>query len=169
MELTDIALSTAGLRPITDRVEIEALRAEFVDAVMMHDYDRLASLFTADGAVQMPHINAAVVGREQIRAGVERLQGLWDCFVQTTHPGTIRLDGDTASGRAYIFELMHSQDHGSNLNHGIYHDRYRRTPDGWKFTERTYQITYVDTTPLPGLAPTPNGPPVENLSPGVTA
>jgi ketosteroid isomerase-like protein len=157
------------LRSTTDRVEIEALRAEFVDAVMMHDYDRLASLFTGDGAVRMPHIDAAAVGREQIRAGVERLQGRLNCFVQTTHPGTIQLDGDVASGRAYIFELMHSQDHGSNLNHGIYHDRYRRTPDGWKFTERTYQVTYVDVTPLAGSAPSPAERPRENVSGGVTA
>jgi hypothetical protein len=28
------------------RVEIEALRGEFTDAVMMSDYDRVASLFT---------------------------------------------------------------------------------------------------------------------------
>jgi hypothetical protein len=27
-------------------------------------------------------------------------------------------------------------------------DRYRRTPDGWKFTERVYEIRYLDTTPL---------------------
>ena len=105
-------------------------------------------MFAGDGAVRIPHVNAAAVGREQIRAGVARLQGLWDCVVQTTHPGTIQLDGDTASGRAYIFELMHSQDHGSNVNHGTHHDHYRRSSDGWKFTERTYQITYVDTTPL---------------------
>jgi hypothetical protein len=36
---------------IADRVEIEALRGEFTDAVMMRDYDRLASLFTPDGAL----------------------------------------------------------------------------------------------------------------------
>jgi ketosteroid isomerase-like protein len=159
----------SDLRAITDRVEIEALRGEFVDAVMMHDYDRLASLFTRDGAVRMPYVNAAAVGCEQIRAGVERLQGLWDYFVQTSHPGTIQLDGDTASGRAYIFELMRGQDHGSNVNHGIYHDRYRRTPDGWKFSERIYEITYVDTTPLPGSAPSSTEPPTENVSSGVAA
>ena len=38
------------LQAIADRVEIEALRAEFTDAAMMHDYDRFASLFTRDGA-----------------------------------------------------------------------------------------------------------------------
>jgi len=46
------------LQDIADRVEIEALLGEFTDAVMMRDYDRLASLFTSDGAVRTPHINA---------------------------------------------------------------------------------------------------------------
>ena len=102
----------SDLQTIADRIEIEALRGEFTDAVMMRDYDRLASLFTADGVVRIPHINEEALSREEIRAGVERLQGLWDYFVQTTHPGTIQLQGDTAAGRAYISELMHG--HGSS-------------------------------------------------------
>jgi ketosteroid isomerase-like protein len=147
----------SDLQAIADRVEIEALRGEVTDAVMMHDYDRLASLFTEDGAVRMPHVPAEAVGREQIRAGVERLQGLHDVFVQNTHPGMIQLHGDTASGRAYMSEVIHSLDGSSYLNYAIYHDRYRRTPDGWKFTERVYEIRYLDTSPLAGSAPHPAG------------
>ena len=41
----------SDLRAILDRVEIEALRGEFTDAVMMNDHDRLASLFMSDGAI----------------------------------------------------------------------------------------------------------------------
>ena len=142
------------LRAIADRVEIEALRGEFTDAVMMHDYDRLASLFTEDAVVRIPHINAEAVSRQQIRVAVERLQGQLDCFVQDTHPGTIQLDGDSASGRAYIAELVRFRDGPSELNHAIYHDRYRRTRDGWKFAERVYEVRYLDPTPLAGSPPT---------------
>ena len=149
-------MSMTDLQSIADRVEIEALRGEFTDAVMMRDYDRLASLFTPDGAVRMPHIGAEATSREDIRAGIERMQGLWDYFVQNTHPGSIRLDGDTARGRAYISELMHGRG-GSHLNASVYHDRYRRTEDGWKFTERVYEVRYVDTTPLAGSAPGATG------------
>src|SRR5215469_18460746 len=92
--------SMSDLQAIADRFEIEALRGEFTDAVMMRDYDRLASLFTEDGMVRIPDINAEAKSREEIRAGVERLQGLWDYFVQTTHPSTIQLEGDTAAGCA---------------------------------------------------------------------
>ena len=143
----------SNLQALADRVEIEALRGEFTDAVMVHDYDRLASLFTPDGVLRMPNIPVEQVGREQIRAGGERLQALWEFFVQTTHPGSIQLDGDTATGRAYMSELGRMRDGTSQVNYAIYHDRYQRTPDGWKFAERVYEVRYIDTTPLPGLTP----------------
>jgi ketosteroid isomerase-like protein len=143
----------SDVKAIADRVEIGALRGEFTDAVMMRDYDRLASLFTQDGAVRIPHINAEATSREELRVGIERMQDLWDYFVQTAHRGMIRLEGDTALGRAYISELMHGRDGSSQLNYAVYHDRYRRTPDGWRFTERVYEVRYLDTTPLAGSAP----------------
>ena len=141
------------LQAIIDRVEIEALRGEFTDAVMMRDYDRVASLFTHDGALRMPNIPADLTGQEEICAWGERVPALVDYLVQTTHPGTIQLDGDTATGRAYIQELVRTRDGWSGLNYAIYHDRYQRTSDGWRFTERVYEVRYLDTTPLAGSAP----------------
>ena len=143
----------SDFQAIADRVEIEALRGEFTDAAMMCDYDRLALLFTPDGALRMPNVPVELVGREQIQAWRDRREALVDYFVQTTHPGTIQLHGDTASGRAYLHEVIHLRDGSSHLNYAIYHDRYQRTGDGWKFTERVYEIRYLDTTPLAGSAP----------------
>jgi hypothetical protein len=57
------------LQATADRVEIEALRGEFTDAVMMRDYDRVASLFTPDGALRMPNVPAQLAGREQACGG----------------------------------------------------------------------------------------------------
>jgi ketosteroid isomerase-like protein len=146
----------SDLRATADRVEIEALRGEFTDAAMMRDYDRFASLFSADGAWRIPYANIELVGRDEIRAGIERAQGLiWEYFVQNTHPGTIQLDGDTAVGRAYIQEFGQLRDGSSRLHYSLYHDRYQRTPEGWKFTERVYEIEYLDTTPLTGAPPHP--------------
>jgi ketosteroid isomerase-like protein len=152
-DVTEERSPMSDFQAIADRFEIEALQSEFTDALMMRDYDRLASLFTLDGVVRIPHIDQAAASRQEIRAGVERLQGMWDYFVQTTHPGTIELDGNIAAGRAYISELGRSRDGSSHLNYAVYHDRYERTPEGWKFTERVYEVRYVDTTPLPGSAP----------------
>jgi ketosteroid isomerase-like protein len=147
----------SDLQAVADRVQIEALRGEATDAAIMRDYDRVASLFAPHALVRIPHIGAEASGREEIRAGAERLQGLLDYFVQNTHPGTIQLDGDTASGRAYVSELIRFSDGRSELNYAIYHDRYQRTPDGWKFTERVYEVRYPDHSPLAGSAPGQGG------------
>ncbi|MGW2938859.1 LUD domain-containing protein [Streptomyces sp. NPDC001156] len=141
---------------IADRVEIEALRGEFTDAAMMRDRARLAALFTPDGVLSMPNVPVELIGRMEIRTGGERLQSQWDFFVQNSHPGTIRIDGDTATGRTYIQEIARLLDGRSGLNFAIYHDSYRRTPEGWKFAERVYEVRYVDTTPLGGSAPGPD-------------
>jgi ketosteroid isomerase-like protein len=77
----------SDFQTIADRVEIEALRGEFTDAVMMRDYDRLASLFTPDGALRMPNIPVELVGQEEIRAWGERGPDLVDFLVQNTAPG----------------------------------------------------------------------------------
>jgi ketosteroid isomerase-like protein len=142
-----------NFQAIADRVEIEALRAEYTDAGMTRDYDRFASLFTKDAVMRIPSV-AEFASQAEIRAGIERLQGFWDFFIQNTHPGVIHLDGDTAVGRTYIAEFGRLRDGTSHLNYSVYHDRYHRTPDGWKFSERVYELKYVDTTPLPGASPT---------------
>jgi ketosteroid isomerase-like protein len=140
----------SDFQAIADRVEIEALRGEFTDAAMMRDYDRAAALFTPDGVLRMPNIPAELIGPEQIRAFGTRVPEIVEFLVQTTHPGTIQLAGDTATGRAYLQEVGRARDGRSELNFAIYHDRYQRTGDGWKFTERVYEVRYRDTTPLAG-------------------
>jgi ketosteroid isomerase-like protein len=150
-----------SIQVIADRFDIEALRAEFTDALMMHDYDRFASLFTEEGAWRIPYIDVELVSRADIRAGIERMQGLWEFFVQTVQPGVTTVDGDTAVGRCSIVEFGRMRDGRSELNYSLYHDRYRRTPDGWKFAERVYDVRYLDATPLAG-SPLATGPAAED-------
>ncbi|WP_326568809.1 nuclear transport factor 2 family protein [Amycolatopsis rhabdoformis] len=135
---------------IADRVEIGALCAEFTDAGMMRDFDRLASLFAEDGVLRIGDAGIEFASRAEIRTGIERARQFWQYFLQTAHPGVIELDGDTATGRTYIVEFGRLRDGSSHLNHSVYHDRFRRTADGWKFTRRSYEMHYVDSTPLTG-------------------
>ncbi|WP_040796438.1 nuclear transport factor 2 family protein [Nocardia higoensis] len=135
---------------IADRVEIGALCAEVTDAVMMRDFDRVASLFTHEAVMRWPHIDKEFVGRREIRAGIEWGQGLWEFFVQNVHPGFLEVSGDTATGRAYIEEFGRMRDGSSHRNFAVYHDRYERTPDGWRVSEREYEVRYLDSSPLPG-------------------
>lgn len=75
----------SDFQAIADRVEIEALRGEFTDAVMMRDYDRIALLFTPDGVWRMPNIPVELEGQEPIRAWGRRCRMLWTflCRIRT--------------------------------------------------------------------------------------
>jgi len=48
------------------------------------------------------------------------------------------------------------RDGRSELNYAIYHDRYQRTGDGWKFTKRVYEVRYHDQSPLAGSGSGPS-------------
>ncbi len=150
---TSWRIQMRDLATIADRTEIEALRGEHLDATMIGDYDRFASLFTKDAVWRIPFANVELTGWKEIRAGIERMQAAWEFWVQNTHPGTIQLDGDTASGREYIFEIGRQRDGRSVVMYGLFHDRYQRTRHGWKFSERVLEPRYLDTTPLTGAPP----------------
>lgn len=151
------------LQLVADRVEIEALRAEFTDAVMMRDPARIAALFTDDGVLRMPDVPLESIG-PAIARDSERLQGAWDFFVQSSHSGAVELDGDSASGRTYVHELARLTDGREGVNYGVYHDRYRRTENGWRFAERTYEVRYFDPSALGGTAVAPGAAAAQQFS-----
>jgi uncharacterized protein (TIGR02246 family) len=138
------------LRLLADRVEIAALPGEFMDAATCRDFDRFVELFTDDGVWQIPGAGVDFHGRAEIRAGIERLQSAWEFFIQNVHPGTIVVEGDTATARVYVSELGRFHTGESHVNYSIYHDSYRRTAAGWRFARRTYEVRYMDTAPLTG-------------------
>ena len=76
----------SDLQAIADRVEIEALRGEFTDAVMMRDYDRVASLFTPDGALRMPNIPAELAGRRRSAPGANGYRPWWTTWCRPPTP-----------------------------------------------------------------------------------
>jgi hypothetical protein len=100
---------------IADRFQIEALLGEYTDTSMKRDRDRFASLFTHDSARPIPDGKVELVGPGGDPRRFERLRGLWDSVVQTSHAGTIQLAGDTAVGCAYIAEFGHLRNGSSYL------------------------------------------------------
>jgi SnoaL-like domain len=136
------------LQAIADRIEIEALRGEFTDASLMRDRH---PVHTRRPVADAPHQRRVRQPGGGPRRG-ERLRGLWDYFVQTVHPARSSSRA-TSRSAAYVSEFGRFRHGTSNLNYSMYHDRYQRTPAGWKFTERVYEVRYLDVTPLAGSAP----------------
>jgi hypothetical protein len=61
---------------------------------------------------------------------------------RVTHP-EIDVDGDEATGTWYLQDRVIVADFNFMLyGAAFYHDRYRRTPDGWRISATGYQRTY---------------------------
>jgi SnoaL-like domain len=70
---------------------------------------------------------------------------------RVTHP-EITLGGDEASATWYLHDRVIVPDVNFMLiGAAFYHDRYRRTADGWKISATRYDRTYHATMSLEGL------------------
>lgn len=119
---------------------------------LVHDYCRhvddadpaaAAALFTEDAVfVTSRGARGTAHGRPQIEA---RLALLLSTFTATSHHATgtrVRfLDDDTAVGVTYLVAWHRfPQGRPDGILWARYHDRWARTTDGWRITERTLRV-----------------------------
>ncbi len=70
---------------------------------------------------------------------------------RVTHP-EVTIDGDEASATWYLQDRVIVADFDFMLiGAAFYHDRYRRTADGWRISSTGYERTYEATMSLKGL------------------
>jgi hypothetical protein len=70
---------------------------------------------------------------------------------RVNHPEIV-VDGDEATGTWYLQDRVIAPDFDFMLiGAGFYHDRYRRTADGWKISETGYDRTYDASMKLNAL------------------
>ena len=121
------------LQELSDRVEIERAIAAYSQAVDTHDWDLLDEIFLPDADIDY---RESVPYRGDLAYTKRWLSGM-------TRAGTyyhllglpwIKIQGDTAQVRAYIFFLINGAVGGS----GTYEDQVVRTRDGWRFAKRVF-------------------------------
>lgn len=127
-----------------DHEDIRQLLARYNHGIDLGDIDMFVATFTSDGAFEVLGLAAdlPVGGRHQ---GAEALREL-----ATRHYGIfqgrsrhwnwnllIEGDGDEATMTCYLAGYRAGQGDSAVLSStGIYRDKLRRTPEGWRFSER---------------------------------
>lgn len=76
--------------------------------------------------------------------------GKYEQVVQLYMAPSFTVNGDTASGRVPLMELIDEGNGKRAVMAGHYDDTYRRTADGWKFTSRVLTIYYRGAADLSG-------------------
>lgn len=134
-------------RTTDDVVAIERLQSAYADVVNRRAWPELDGLFLPDAVIRIDTVTRdpfelvgpAALG-EFIDGAVQRFAFFE--FVRLNAHIELDLDGDPDAARCRLFMCEVRRDVGTldwSVAYGVYHDRYLRTADGWRFHRRDYQ------------------------------
>lgn len=128
------------VQELWDREKIKELTYEYGLAIEAQDAERMAALFTADGAVDFSSLGRGVIkGRENLK---EFYRSTWPLRVKpffTNH--VIRIQGTKATGVCSL-ENRATRGDQSLIGAGRLHDEYEKVDGEWKFTSRRVEMFY---------------------------
>jgi len=132
---------------VDDIAAITALVHRYADLLDGGDIEGVVELF-ADATWRSAATGDVRRGHDEIKSVYDRVI-LYDGIPRTRHLMTnliIELDegGEEASGRCSFTVLQGVDDSPiAPILSGRYHDRYRRGPDGWRFSDRLFVVDLV--------------------------
>ncbi|MUV56823.1 nuclear transport factor 2 family protein [Halogeometricum sp. CBA1124] len=123
---------TVGTTSVSDRVEIEELRAAYCYHLDDGDIEKWTELFTEDAIVEYVSLETPLEGHDEIRGLAREWTADPDQIRRhtVTNP-VIDVDGDTARGTWYYRAVTLEPDGSGHLEQGRYHDEYRRVEGTW--------------------------------------
>jgi ketosteroid isomerase-like protein len=134
--------------------ECERLVTAYCHYVDHGEAARIADLFTEDGVWTSPEFT--LKGREELARGFGRRQA--QTARMSRHVcNNFRvdvLDADRAEGVVYLTLYRHDGEEGRSVSPleqpemvGEYRDRFVRTPDGWRISQREIEVSFLRTPP----------------------
>lgn len=130
-----------------DYVAITRLQAAYADVVNRRAWPELAELFLPDAPITVDTVTnppVELTGPEELGAfigrAIERFEFFEFVILNSRVWTTVDGDADAARARMFMCELRQDAATGhASQAFGVYHDDYRRTPDGFLFARRRYQ------------------------------
>ena len=134
---------------MNDELSIQQTINRYSVAASQARWDEVLDTFTPDGVWEVPVHQVRFEGPAEIRGGLIRFSGNMDYIVQVNTPSVITVDGDTATAECVIRECgkLTGQDAALEIL-GLYKDKLVRTPRGWKFTYRLFELRGMHSFPL---------------------
>ena len=136
-----------------DRFAIRELIDGFCDAVNERDWEAFAACFVEDGVwdVGAP-ISFRQEGKSQIFNFVSTGAATLECLIQTAHAVKITLNGDTATARSTMREIIRAPGGSGMQIWGTYYDTLVRTTAGWQFKQRKLHLILHEAQAPSGTA-----------------
>ena len=143
----------AMLHQLVDEAAIRGLCDRFADAANHLNYEAFRATWAAEGVWDIGEpMNVHAEGVDDIEKTLEQLLGEWEFFVQMPHAGAVKIQGERATARWTMNEIGRTRGDNpqSQFNLSTYTDELVKQDGKWLFTKRSYKMTYLDVSPLPG-------------------
>jgi len=145
-----------------DLIALHELRARYTHRYDSGDLEGFIALFTDDGVLQLGPAGFAR-GHDELRTALAGPMQTASFACHFTSDEITDFTGDdTAHGTSRF--AVHYGRSPDIQGAGTYHDEYRRTPDGWRFTSRTISFFYMG----PRAVAWPPTPPAVAMPAGTT-
>jgi hypothetical protein len=135
---------------MSDRFELTDLLIAYSHAVDTSDWDRFDELFTADATIDYTAFGGPRGTVGETKAFLASTMPGFPAFQHLVANPMLRIDGDTATGRTMCFNPMAvARPEGESGEPRVffcglwYLDRFVRTPDGWRISERSEEKSWV--------------------------
>lgn len=141
-----------SLQEISDRLEIQQLIVDYANAIDAHDFDALDDIFTPDAFIDYTELGGIKGDYPEIKAWLKPTLGFFKHYNHLVGNMGIRVAGDAVTGRVACFNPMR-MDLPDGTSHVMffdlwYHDKYVRTPKGWRIFERIEEKRYDHNMPV---------------------
>lgn len=129
-----------------DHLAIQRLQSAYADVVSRRSWSELTDLFLPDARIEVDTRTVPVMvfdGPDALGSFIAGAIERFGFFEFVVLNAVIELasggDPDAATARVWMCEMRTEAASGEwNNSFGIYHDRYQRTEDGWRFAHRRY-------------------------------
>lgn len=134
--------------PLQDELELRDLVARYADAVNRNDEEAWRATWGENGVWEL--MGNTIEGRNAVVAVWRGAMASFRFALHCVHTGVLEIEGDEARGRWTLSELAAPKDGDPQLMVALYHDAYRRTPEGWRFARRRLEALYQGPPDLSG-------------------
>lgn len=126
--------------PLEDRLAIRELIETYNDAVFRRDGEAWISTWAEDAVWEL--MGQTIEGRADIRAAWQQAMEMFDYVGFHGLPGAIEIEdeGQRATARVYVNEVMLAKDGGYRNVQGGYDDTLVKTDGQWLFARRVYRV-----------------------------
>lgn len=139
------------LQEISDRLEIQQLMVDYSTAIDTRRFDDLDQVFTSDAYIDYRAMGGIDGRFPTVKAWLKEVLPTFPMYFHMVGNFSIKISGDTARSKIICFNPMVTSDGAGSsqvMYCGLwYHDKFVRTSQGWRMSERVEEKCYTDNVP----------------------